>query len=169
MGFSHCGNSEFGQSLAKITSDKSTDTLCHCDVPTLPLQYGTLFSLRYIRIGREIKVVSIASWMVDADLDESRIMREAVLEAAKQSDRRFAFLASGSLSHKILPKEVVNDYLSKISDLFKGSVDQMVLGIWQNGQTQKFLDSLPEYARDCNGEGGMHDTVMLFGALGWAD
>jgi 3,4-dihydroxyphenylacetate 2,3-dioxygenase len=26
---------------------------------------------------------------------------------------------------------------------------------------------LPDYARHCMGEGGMHDTAMLFGALGW--
>jgi 3,4-dihydroxyphenylacetate 2,3-dioxygenase len=169
MGFSHRGDSEFGQLLAKVASDKGTDTLCHYDVPTLPLQYGTLVPLRYMGVGDEIKVVSIASWMVDADLEESRIMGEAVLEAAKQSDRRVAFLASGSLSHKIPPNKVVNDYLFKISDPFNGSVDQMVLGMWQNGETQKFLDLLPEYARDCNGEGGMHDTAMLFGVLGWAD
>jgi 3,4-dihydroxyphenylacetate 2,3-dioxygenase len=26
---------------------------------------------------------------------------------------------------------------------------------------------LPEYARTCHGEGLMHDTAMLLGALGW--
>ena len=26
---------------------------------------------------------------------------------------------------------------------------------------------LPEYAETCHGEGGMHDTVMLLGMLGW--
>jgi 3,4-dihydroxyphenylacetate 2,3-dioxygenase len=26
---------------------------------------------------------------------------------------------------------------------------------------------LPEYAQLCHGEGGMHDTVMLLGMLGW--
>jgi 3,4-dihydroxyphenylacetate 2,3-dioxygenase len=26
---------------------------------------------------------------------------------------------------------------------------------------------LPDYAVKCNGEGGMADTIMLFGALGW--
>ena len=28
---------------------------------------------------------------------------------------------------------------------------------------------LPQYADDCDGEGGMHDTAMLFGILGWGD
>jgi 3,4-dihydroxyphenylacetate 2,3-dioxygenase len=28
---------------------------------------------------------------------------------------------------------------------------------------------LPDYARHCAGEGGMHDTAMLLGALGWDD
>ena len=26
---------------------------------------------------------------------------------------------------------------------------------------------LPEYAKLCEGEGGMHDTAMLLGLLGW--
>jgi len=26
---------------------------------------------------------------------------------------------------------------------------------------------LPEYAQYCTGEGKMHDTAMLFGAIGW--
>ena len=43
----------------------------------------------------------------------------------------------------------------------------MVMDMWKNGQTKAFLDLLPKYAQDCSGEGGMHDTAMLFGLLGW--
>ena len=32
---------------------------------------------------------------------------------------------------------------------------------------QTFVDMFPEYAARCVGEGGMHDTAMLLGALGW--
>ena len=34
-------------------------------------------------------------------------------------------------------------------------------------QWATFLRMLPEYAQHCTGEGRMHDTAMLFGALGW--
>ncbi len=43
----------------------------------------------------------------------------------------------------------------------------MVLDMWQEGRTREFLEMLPQYADDCDGEGGMHDTAMLFGLLGW--
>ena len=167
MQYRHRGDGEFGQLIAGIASNNGTDTLCHYNVPTLPLQYGTLVPLRYMEIDDSIKVVSIASWMYDAELNESRIIGEAVVEAATRSDRRVAFLASGSLSHRIPANKVVGDYLFKISDPFNESVDQMVLGMWRDGEIRKFLEFLPEYARACSGEGGMHDTAMLFGALGW--
>ena len=31
----------------------------------------------------------------------------------------------------------------------------------------KIEKGLPEYAEKCHGEGFMHDTAMLLGALGW--
>lgn len=43
----------------------------------------------------------------------------------------------------------------------------MVLDMWARGDMQTFLKILPDYAENCDGEGDMHDTVMLFAALGW--
>ena len=37
------------------------------------------------------------------------------------------------------------------------------------GRIPEFVSALPDYANHCNGEGGMHDTAMLLGALGWDD
>ncbi|MET4757569.1 hypothetical protein [Endozoicomonas sp. NE40] len=42
-----------------------------------------------------------------------------------------------------------------------------MLDLWKQGDFKTFLKILPEYAEKCDGEGGMHDTAMLFGALGW--
>ena len=45
-----------------------------------------------------MKVVSIAGWMYDAGLDESKVMSaRPCSQAANASDKRIAFLASGSL------------------------------------------------------------------------
>ena len=169
MEYSYRGDAEFGQLVATTATAAGTRTLCHHDVATLPLQYGTLVPLRYMGIDEAIKIVSIASWMYDATLEESRIVGAAVSEAARESDRRVAFLASGSLSHRIPTNAVVHDYLFKISDPFNEGVDRMILEMWRNGEVRKFLELLPGYARTCDGEGGMHDTAMLFGALGWTE
>lgn len=167
MPYSHLGDAELGQSIADIATAAGTETLCHRDVETLPLQYGTLVPMHYMDVGESMQLISIAGWMYDAELAESRIVGEAIAAAVSASDRRVAFLASGSLSHRIPPNAIVNDYLFKISDPFNEDVDRMVMAMWQEGRIREFLEMLPKYARDCTGEGGMHDTAMLFGLLGW--
>jgi len=42
-----------------------------------------------------------------------------------------------------------------------------VVELWQQGDFATFCKMLPEYAKLCEGEGGMHDTAMLLGLLGW--
>ena len=46
-------------------------------------------------------------------------------------------------------------------------VDKHVVGMWERGEWAEFTAMLPEYADYCYGEGGMHDTAMLLGLLGW--
>ncbi|MBN1005561.1 3,4-dihydroxyphenylacetate 2,3-dioxygenase [Amphritea pacifica] len=167
MEYSHTGDPELGQQIAEIATANGVTTLCHHEVETLQLQYGTLVPLRYLGVGNDMKVVSIAGWMYDADLEESKQVGEAILEAINKSDKRVAFLASGSLSHRIPPNKVVGDYMFKISEPLNQEIDLMVMDMWKKGQTKAFLDLLPKYAQDCSGEGGMHDTAMLFGLLGW--
>jgi 3,4-dihydroxyphenylacetate 2,3-dioxygenase len=40
--------------------------------------------------------------------------------------------------------------------------------MWQHGEWADFCAMLPEYAAKGHGEGFMHDTAMLLGALGWS-
>lgn len=165
--YDYVGDAELGKSIAQTATNNGTFTRCHTDVPSLGLQYGTLVPLRYMGIDKSIRIVSIAGWMYDAELSESKVMGESIREAVEQSDRRVAFLASGSLSHRIAPNTQVADYLQRISRPFNKQVDLKVLDMWQRGEIPEFLEMLPQYARDCDGEGGMHDTAMLFGLLGW--
>ena len=167
MEYNHVGDPELGQLIAETATAKDVTTLCHHEVATLEVQYGTLVPLRYMGITDDIKVVSIAGWMYDADLDESRRVGEAIREAVEKSDKKVAFLASGSLSHRIPTNKVVGDYLFRISNPFNQEVDLMVMDMWKEGRSKEFLDMMPKYAQDCSGEGGMHDTAMLFGLLGW--
>jgi 3,4-dihydroxyphenylacetate 2,3-dioxygenase len=41
--------------------------------------------------------------------------------------------------------------------------------MWQQGLWSEFCEMLPEYAVKGHGEGFMHDTAMLLGALGWSN
>lgn len=165
--YSYVGDAELGKSIAEKATEMGTFTRCHTDVPSLGLQYGTLVPLRFMGIDESIKIISIAAWIYDAGLEESKVMGEAVRKAVEESDKKVAFLASGSLSHRIAPNQVVDQYMFRNSSPFNEKTDHMVLEMWQKGEIQEFLQMLPQYAKDCSGEGNMHDTAMLFGLLGW--
>jgi len=167
--YSYVGDATLGNAIAKEATERGTFTRCHTDVPSLGLQYGTLVPLRFMNIDSNMKIVSIAAWIYDEALEQSKVMGEAVRSAVETSDKKVAFLASGSLSHRIAPNQVVDDYLFRNSSPFNEKTDLMVLDMWKQGEIQEFLQMLPQYADDCSGEGHMHDTAMLFGLLGWND
>ena len=76
-------------------------------------------------------------------------------------------LASGSLSHRFHDNADAEAGIFTISREFYRQVDLRVLDLWRAGRFDAFCAMLPEYARLCAGEGGMHDTAMLLGLLGW--
>jgi 3,4-dihydroxyphenylacetate 2,3-dioxygenase len=166
--YSHPGNPALGNAIAERATEKGVHTLSH-QVPTLDLEYGTLVPLQFMDPDGEFKVVSIAAWCTVHNLNDSRVLGEAIAEAIRASDSKVMLLASGSLSHKIWENELYaeNNGTFTISREFNRQVDLRVMDLWQQGEYATFLKMLPEYAQLCAGEGGMHDTAMLFGALGW--
>lgn len=162
------GNPELGNLIAKIATAKGSHTLSH-QVEALELEYGTLVPMHFMNPEGDLRVVSVASWCTSHSMQSSRWVGEAIHEAAEASDSKVALLASGSLSHKMWPTEIYaeNNGTFNISKEFNRQVDLMVLDMWQRGDIETFLKILPEYAQYCDGEGLMHDTIMLFAALGW--
>jgi 3,4-dihydroxyphenylacetate 2,3-dioxygenase len=84
-------------------------------------------------------------------------------------DGTVAILASGSLSHRFAQNGLAPEYAFKIWSPFLESMDQQVIDLWQRGKWATFCEMLPEYASKGHGEGFMHDTAMLLGALGWSE
>jgi len=168
MDYEYPGNSALGDLIAKKACDKGVYTLSH-QVKSLELEYGTLVPMRYMNPKGDLKVVSISGWCTVHSHEASRKLGEAILEGIEASDSNVLLLASGSLSHKIWPNDIYaeNNGTFTISSEFNRQVDLMVLEMWKRGDIATFLKMLPEYAEFCDGEGDMHDTVMLFAALGW--
>ena len=166
--YDYQGNSALGDLIAEKATEKGVYTLSH-QVESLDLEYGTLVPMRYMNPESDLKVVSVAAWCSVHSLESSRILGEAVREAIEASDSKVMLLASGSLSHRIWSNEdyEANNGTFTISKEFNRQVDLRVLELWQKGEIETFLKMLPDYANLCSGEGGMHDTAMLFGALGW--
>lgn len=168
LDYQYYGNSALGDKIAECATEKGVFTLSH-QVESLELEYGTLVPMRYMNEDAQFKVVSIAAWCTVHDIEASRKLGEAIREAIEASDSRVMLLASGSLSHRIWNNEdyEANNGTFTISKEFNRQVDLRVLDLWAQRDYSTFLEMLPDYANLCSGEGGMHDTAMLFGALGW--
>lgn len=168
MPYSHPGNPELGDAIAAKATEMGVYTLAH-HLDSLDLEYGSLVPLSFMSREHEMKVVSIAAFCTVHDHDESRVLGEAIRAAVEASDSKVLLVASGSLSHKIWSNKdyAPNNGTFTISSEFNRQVDLMVLEMWKRGDHATFLKILGEYADHCSGEGSMHDTAMLYGALGW--
>lgn len=168
MDYEYFGNPAVGDIIAEKARAKGVYTLSH-QVKSLDLEYGTLVPMRYMNADKALKVVSVAAMCTVHSHESSRKLGEAIREGIEASDANAALIASGSLSHRIWPNDIyaANNGTFTISSEFNRQVDLMALDMWKRGDIATFLKILPDYAKYCDGEGAMHDTVMLFGALGW--
>ncbi|MFV0383829.1 3,4-dihydroxyphenylacetate 2,3-dioxygenase [Paracoccus sp. (in: a-proteobacteria)] len=166
--YDYQGNPALGDAIAQQATDRSVYTLSH-HLDSLELEYGSLVPMRFMSRAHPMKVVSVAAWCTVHDHQESRVIGQAIRAAVEASDSRVLLVASGSLSHKIWANRdyAANNGTFTISSEFNRQMDLHVLEMWKRGDHATFLKMLPEYAQFCCGEGSMHDTAMLYGALGW--
>ncbi|PPC78721.1 3,4-dihydroxyphenylacetate 2,3-dioxygenase [Pokkaliibacter plantistimulans] len=169
MPFEYDGNTDLGQILAERCRHWGVDTQAH-HATSLDPEYGTLVPMRYMNEDRHFRVISVSALCTVHYLDDSARLGWAMREAVeKYYDGTVAFFASGSLSHRFAQNGQAPDYANRIWSPFLETLDHEVVEMWQRGDWQTFCDMLPEYAVKGHGEGFMHDTAMLLGALGWSD
>ena len=168
MGYEARGNPALGQLLAKVCNAFGVETLAH-DSTTLAPEYGTLVPLRYMNEDQHFKVVSVSALCQSHYLNDSARLGWAMRQAVEQHyDGKVAFFASGSLSHRFAQNGLAPEFAFKIWSPFLEKLDAQVVQMWQNAEWESFCAMLPEYASKGHGEGFMHDTAMLMGALGWS-
>ena len=168
MAYEFPGNPALGQLLAKTANDMGVETLAH-HATTLAPEYGTLVPMRYMNTDRHFKVVSVSALCMAHYLNDSARLGWALRRAVEDHyDGTVAFLASGSLSHRFAQNGLAPEFGFKIWSPFLEHLDQEVIRMWKAGEWQAFCEMLPEYASKGHGEGFMHDTAMLLGALGWS-
>jgi 3,4-dihydroxyphenylacetate 2,3-dioxygenase len=169
MPFESPGNPELGQLLAQSCRDHGVETLAHHNT-TLDPEYGTLVPLRYMNADQHFKVISVSALCTVHYLADSARLGWAMRKAVEDHyDGTVAFLASGSLSHRFAQNGLAPEFAFKIWSPFLEQLDRRVLEMWQAGQWPDFCEMLPEYAAKGHGEGFMHDTAMMLGALGWSE
>ncbi len=167
MGFEYDGNPRLGQLMAEVANAHGVQTLAH-PATTLAPEYGTLVPMRYMNADRHFKVVSVSALCQVHFLAESARLGWAFRRAIEDHyEGTVAFFASGSLSHRFAQNGTADEYRDKMWSPFLERLDRDVVGMWQRGEWADFCEMLPEYAAKGHGEGFMHDTAMLLGALGW--
>ena len=163
------GNPELGQLLAETARAMGVETLAH-PATTLGPEYGTIVPMRYMNADRHFKCISVSALCMAHYLDDSARLGWALRRAVEDHyDGTVAFLASGSLSHRFAQNGQAPDFAFRIWSPFLEQLDHQVLRMWQAAEWADFCVMLPEYAAKGHGEGFMHDTAMLLGALGWSD
>ena len=169
MPFEIPGNPALGQLLAKVCNEHGVETLAH-HATTLGPEYGTLVPMRYMNADRHFKAISVSALCQAHYLNDSARLGWAMRRAVEDHyDGTVAFLASGSLSHRFAQNGLAPDYAFKIWSPFLETLDRRVVQMWEQGEWKAFCEMLPEYAAKGHGEGFMHDTAMMLGALGWSD
>ncbi|MBR9884302.1 MAG: 3,4-dihydroxyphenylacetate 2,3-dioxygenase [Oceanospirillales bacterium] len=169
MAFEYDGNPELGRILAAECNAQGVDTLAH-DATTLDPEYGTLVPMRYMNEDRHFKVISVSAMCTVHYLNDSARLGWAMREAIeKHYDGTVAFFASGSLSHRFAQNGLAPEYATKVWSPFLETLDKEVVEMWKRGDWKTFCEMLPEYAVKGHGEGFMHDTAMMLGALGWSE
>ncbi|HRO60126.1 MAG TPA: 3,4-dihydroxyphenylacetate 2,3-dioxygenase [Burkholderiaceae bacterium] len=162
------GNPELGRLLAQSCNEFGVETLAH-DATTLAPEYGTLVPMRYMNEELNFKAVSVSALCTSHYLNDSARLGWAMRRAVEDHyGGTVAFLASGSLSHRFAQNGLAPQYADRLWSTFLERMDHDVIRMWQNAEWRDFCATLPEYAVKGHGEGFMHDTAMLLGALGWS-
>lgn len=169
MEYAFPGNPALGKLLAKACNAWGVETLAH-DRTTLAPEYGTLVPMRYMNQDQQFKVVSVSALCQAHYLNDSARLGWAMRRAIEDDyDGTVAVFASGSLSHRFAQNGLAPEYAFKVWSPFLETLDRDVVRIWEAGDWRTFCGMLPEYAAKGHGEGFMHDTAMLLGALGWSE
>ncbi|MEY4752155.1 MAG: 3,4-dihydroxyphenylacetate 2,3-dioxygenase [Pseudomonadota bacterium] len=168
LGYEFPGNPALGRLLAQVAREQGVETLAH-DATTLAPEYGTLVPMRYMNQDQHFKVVSVSALCTVHYLNDSARLGWAMRQAIEQHyEGTVAILASGSLSHRFAQNGLAPEFAFKVWSPFLEQLDEKVIELWQAGRWAEFCAMLPEYASKGHGEGFMHDTAMLLGALGWS-
>ncbi|WP_291014180.1 3,4-dihydroxyphenylacetate 2,3-dioxygenase [Hydrogenophaga sp.] len=167
--FEFPGNPALGELLARVCNEHGVETLAH-PATTLGPEYGTLVPMRYMNADQRFKTVSVSALCTVHYLNDSARLGWAMRKAVEDHyDGTVAFLASGSLSHRFAQNGLAPEFAHRIWSPFLETLDKRVVQMWENAEWKDFCDMLPEYAAKGHGEGFMHDTAMMLGALGWSE
>ncbi len=124
-----------------------------------PLDYGTVMPMVcYLDRAQTLPMVPVSVCLA-ADLEESFQWGRHIAQAARESAKRVCFVASGSVSHKLVrgpekgPKPEDEE------------LDHRLAKMLAAGECRQAWEWLPEFARDAQPEMGGRHLAMMLGAV----
>lgn len=132
----------------------------------LPVHYATLNLLHWLR--RDERVLSVGVCQT-GELHNWLGVGELLARAVRDTDHRVALFASGGMSHRFWPMDVILkkgawDPVNVHSDAAR-LFDQRILELWSAGDHRAVIELYPEYGALAP-EGFFAHYLMMVGALG---
>jgi len=126
-----------------------------------PLDYGTVMPLVcYLDRAQTIPVVPV-SVCLSSDLDEAFAWGRLIAATVAACDRRAAFVASGSVSHKLVRQP------ERWPSPADQELDHRFARLLADGDYEALWRWLPAYAAAAEPEMGGRHLAMMLGALAW--
>ncbi|HSB40527.1 MAG TPA: extradiol ring-cleavage dioxygenase, partial [Methylomirabilota bacterium] len=124
-----------------------------------PLDYGTVMPMVcYLDPAQRTPIVPV-SVCLSADLDEAHRWGRLLAGVAEESGKRVGFVASGSVSHKLVRAP------EKGPGPADEEMDHRFARLLADGELEKLWAWLPEFARSTQAEMGGRHLAMLLGVL----
>lgn len=135
----------------------------------LPIHYATLNVMHYLNPERDKRVLPISVLQTASVFNDLRF-GEHIGSAIRRIDRRVVFVASGGLSHRFHPYDVILDYATvDPAEVFSPTHrewDERIMAWFREGRHADIINCAEEFRRLCTPEGRFAHYLNMAGALG---
>lgn len=136
------------------------------DYEGFPVDTGTLVALKYFNPDQSIPVMLLSANIYASRKDVSQL-GQAVGEAIEQAGRKAILINSSLLSDRLIQDEDITPETDRFSDPESDRLNQQMLTLIKQGNTQKALAFAPEYAANTSVEMGFRGFDWMMGAMNW--
>lgn len=170
--YSYSGDRTLAMKIAEV-GQKTGLPVKVSDDKYLPVHYSTLVPMHYLnpyrRLGHRVLPMSIA---YASSVEQELRYGEAIRKAIEASGQKVVIVASGGLSHKFWPIELIKDRAGPNPENISGFNRRFDLDIirWlKEGGHKSVLASVDEFRREAGPEGRFAHYLRMVGALGGAE
>jgi 3,4-dihydroxyphenylacetate 2,3-dioxygenase len=158
VAYDYPGDYALAAALAARGKAEGRQTVLANDVH-YPLDYGTVMPMVcYLDRAQRLPMVPVSVCLA-ADLDECFAWGRSVARVARESDKRVGFVASGSVSHKLVRGPEKGPLAED------EALDHDFARLLASGDYEKCWSWLPGYVRAVEAEMGGRHLAMMLGAL----